>query len=98
MEQYLSNLNRDVTVEDSQILASLALADLADYITTVYDQNFALIRYAESLAVSTATFSQAEAQLNSPILTDFYKPLLQNIFQQTKGNTLFCIHSPRLHF
>lgn len=94
MEQYLSNLNRDVTVEDSQILASLALADLADYITTVYDQNFALIRYAESLAVSTATFSQAEAQLNSPILTDFYKPLLQNIFQQTKGNTLFCISIP----
>ena len=94
MEQYLSNLNRDVTVEDSQILASLALADLADYITTVYDQNFALIRYAESLAVSTATFSQAEAQLNSPILTDFYKPLLQNIFQQTSGNTLFCISIP----
>lgn len=94
MEQYLSTLQRDVSVEDSQILASLALADLADYITTVYDKNFSLIRYAEHLAVSTSTFQKAEAQLNSPILEDFYKPLLNSVLQQIQGNTLFCVSIP----
>ena len=95
MEQYLSGLNRDVTADDSQILASLALADLADYISVVYDESFSLIRYAEHLAVSTADFSQAAAGLSSPVLNDFYKPLLQEKLRPfLGGRALFCISIP----
>ena len=95
MEQYLSGLHRDVTVDDSQILASLALADLADYISVVYDESFSLIRYAEHLAVSTADFSQAAAGLSSPVLNDFYKPLLQEKLRPfLGGRALFCISIP----
>lgn len=102
MENHLANLGRDVTVDDSQILASLALADLADYISAVYDNNFSLIRYAESLAVSTATFIQAENAINSPILKNFFVPLLQeklsSVFsekpQKSEDVNLFCITIP----
>ena len=94
VEQYLAGLNRDAGVDDAQILASLALADLADYITVVYDSHFALIRYAESLAASTSDFTQVETELDSSILTDFLKPLLEEKFSHISENTLFCITVP----
>lgn len=78
VENFLSGLNRDVGVDDCQIIASLALADLADFITAVYDKNFALIRYGEHLAVSTSKFEDAVEGLSGPILEDFYKPLLKD--------------------
>lgn len=94
VEQFLSKLERDVSVDDSQILASLALADLADYISVVYDKNFALIRYAESLATSTSTFSQVENELSSPILIDFLQPLLEEKLSNITRDTLFCVSVP----
>ncbi len=95
MERYLSKLGRDVGVDDSQILASLALADLADYITMCYDSNFALIRYAERLATSTAKFSDVIKGLKGSILIDFYEPLLKRKLSEFEGqNTLFCVSIP----
>ena len=95
IENFLSNLNRDVSTDDAQILASLALADLADYITMVYDKNFALIRYAEHLATSTARFSETVEGLKAPSLNDFYKPLLLKKIEHYKAEpTLFCITVP----
>lgn len=95
VENFLSNLNRDVSTDDAQILSSLALADLADYITMVYDSNFALIRYAEHLATSTAEFSDAVEGLKSPSLNDFYKPLLlEKIASYKNEPTLYCISVP----
>ena len=94
VEQYLGNLNRDVTADDSQILASLALADISDYISVVYDKNFALIRYAESLATSTSAFEEVENQLKSSVLEDFLKPLLKEKIGEIKNKTLFCISIP----
>lgn len=94
VEQHLSRLNRDVSVDDSQILASLALADLADYITMVYDNNFALIRYAESLASSTSRFSDVEKELSSPVLEDFLKPLILSDECKISHETLVCITVP----
>lgn len=85
VEQYLSGLTHDVSTDDAQILSSLALADLADYITLVYDNNFALIRYAEHLATSTAKFEDAESGLSSPSLVDFYEPLLLEKLSAYKG-------------
>ena len=79
MERFLSELGRDVSVDDERMLASLALADLADYITVVFDENFALIRYAESLSASTATFAEIAAAADSPVMRAFYVPLLQEV-------------------
>lgn len=95
IENFLSGLDRDVSTDDAQILASLALADLADYITMVYDNNFALIRYAEHLATSTSDFDQALSGLSSACLNEFFKPLLNEKISSLKSEpTLYCITIP----
>lgn len=95
MEQYLLNLGRDVTCDDAVILASLSLADLQDYISLVYDNNFSLIRYAEHLATSTSSFDEVLSALDSPSLNDFLKPVIEEILSQYKNDqNLFCISVP----
>ena len=98
METYLTSLGRDVGVDDSRILASLAFADLADYIKIAYDKNFSLIRYAEHLATSSSSFDEVIKNLNSPVLTDIYEPLLkQNMPQELSlpgAQNLFLISVP----
>ena len=75
METFLSGLEREPTVDDVRFLCSYALADLADYITAVFDNDFSLIRYAEALTVDESSFAQIEKRLNSPVLEEFYKPV-----------------------
>lgn len=79
MENYLENLNHDLSTDDARSLASFALADLADFITAVFDENFSLVRYAEALTVSESTFSQIEKGIDSPILKEFYLPILEKL-------------------
>lgn len=79
MERFLKNLDHDLTTDDARSLASYALADLADFITIVFDKNFSLVRYAESLTVSESTFAQVEEGVDSPILKEFYEPLLKKL-------------------
>ena len=80
MENFLSGLNHEPTTDDARFLASLALADLADFITVVFDREFSLVRYAESLTVSETSFSQIEKGIDSPILKLFYERVLQRHF------------------
>lgn len=99
IENYLANLGRDVNVDDSKIIASLALADLTDYISMAYDRNFSLIRYAEGMAVSTSTFEDVEKSLNSPVLKDFYDKILVDRIQNSSSldksdSKLFLISVP----
>ena len=82
MENYLTSLTHDLTTDDARALASFALADLADFITAAFDKNFALVRYAESLTVSESSFSQITAGADSPIMREFYEPLLQRLFAE----------------
>ena len=79
MENYLANLNHDLTTDDARALASLALADLADFITIAFDKNFSLVRYAESLTVSESSFAEVEKGADSPILKEFYEPMLEKL-------------------
>lgn len=81
MENYLANLNHDLTTDDARSLASYALADLADFITAAFDEHFALVRYAESLTVSENSFDQIAASADSPIMREFYEPVLQRLIQ-----------------
>lgn len=85
MENYLAGLaenGREPTVDDIRFLCSFALADLSDYITVAFDPQFSLVRYAESLAVDTRTFSDFEAQIDSPIMKHFYKPVLESLLTE----------------
>ncbi len=88
MENYLANLTHDLTTDDARALASFALADLADFIAVAFDKNFSLVRYAESLTVSESSFAQVEKGADSPILKEFYLPLLQRLFMEGEGLSL----------
>jgi len=98
MENYLAGLaenGREPTVDDMRFLCSFALADLSDYITVAFDPQFSLVRYAESLAVDTRTFSDFEAQIDSPIMEHFYKPVLEKMLLELPANNIiFCISIP----
>lgn len=98
MENYIENLDREPTVNDTRNIASLALEDLADYISVAFDKSFSLVRYAESIAVNETSFSQIEEKLNSPILTTFYTEVLEAAFSKTSitenEKTLVCISVP----
>lgn len=98
MENYIANLDREPNVDDTRNIASLALEDLADYISVAFDKSFSLVRYAESIAVNETSFSQIEEKLNSPILTTFYTEVLEAAFSKTSitenEKTLVCISVP----
>ena len=98
MENYIENLDREPTINDTRNIASLALEDLADYISVAFDKSFSLVRYAESIAVNETSFSQIEEKLNSPILTAFYTEVLEAAFSKTSitenEKTLVCISVP----
>lgn len=98
MENYIANLDREPNVDDTRNIASLALEDLADYISVAFDKSFSLVRYAESIAVNETSFSQIEEKLNSPVLTNFYAEILEAAFSKTSitenEKTLVCISVP----
>lgn len=98
MENYIENLDREPTINDTRNIASLALEDLADYISVAFDKSFSLVRYAESIAVNETSFSQIEEKLNSPILIAFYTEVLEAAFSRTSitenEKTLVCISVP----
>ena len=100
METYLENLDHEPSIDDARFLASLALADLADYITVAFDPEFALVRYGESLAISETSFDDITKGIHSPILETFYKPVLNEILNDITSTPteneklLVCISVP----
>ena len=96
MENYLSEVSesgREPTVDDMRFLCTFALADLSDYITVAFDPQFSLVRYAESLAVDTRSFSDFEKQIDSPVMEHFYKTLLEKMFLELPA-AMVCISIP----
>lgn len=87
-ENYLQSLERLPSADDARNLASAALEDLADYISVAFDKDFSLIRYAESITVSQKSFSDIERSLNSPVLMEFFRPILQNLFADGSAEDL----------
>ncbi|MCF0243106.1 MAG: radical SAM protein, partial [Treponema sp.] len=101
MENFLYNLTeqgREVSTDEAKILASLALADMADYITAVFDHDFRLISYAEHLGTSTASFDDVLNGLKAPVLNYFYKEIIRETFFKTSERNsdinLFLISVP----
>ena len=79
MENFLESLDHDLSTDDARSLASFALADIADFIAAVFDPNFSLVRYAEALTVSESTFAQIEKGASSPVMREFYLPILERM-------------------
>src|SRR5574344_333875 len=100
MENYLSNLDHDLTTDDAFCLASLALADLADFITETFDKDVSLIIYAERVTTQESSFAHISQSADNPILKEFYLPLLHEKFDSlitNEKNTppfLVCISVP----
>lgn len=103
VENFMAALDRLPSVDDALILASLALTDLADYITTFYDPSFELVRYGEALAASHHGFDAVERGLDAPVLRDFYRPVLDELAGEvtslwqrdgSAGRLLVCVSCP----
>lgn len=100
MISYMENLSHELSTDDARFLATMALADLSDYITAVFDKEFALIRYGESITVNENTFAQIEKSVSSPILENFYAEVLNHHFlkddftEKENFPSLVCISIP----
>lgn len=97
MERYLESLDHNLSTDDARSLASCALADIADYITIAFDENFSLVRYAERLTISEATFANIAKGADSPVLKNFYEPLLERLFCEDLKDfdpSLVCVSIP----
>ena len=93
MENYIANLEREPNADDTRNLATMALADLADYIAVVFDRGFSLVRYAESIAVNETSFADIEKNIDSPVLKEFYSRVLERTIN-IEEKTLVCISVP----
>ncbi len=89
MDDYLVGLEGEAGADDAFFLCSLALADLQDYITAVFDPHFSLVRYAESLAASEKDFSSLVEKLNAPVIRQFLIPLIKEYCSLLKKNSLY---------
>lgn len=99
MENFLAGLDALPSVDDAVILASLALADLADFIGAFFDPSFELVRYGESLATSHKGFQAVEEGLAAPVLQDFYGPIVNRLLQkygrlEENQRLLLCVSCP----
>ena len=99
MENFLAGLESLPSVDDAVILASLALADLADFIGAFFDSSFELVRYGESLATSHKGFQAVEEGLAAPVLQDFYGPIVNRLLQkygrlEENQRLLLCVSCP----
>lgn len=95
MENFLSQ-KKTITIDDARLLASFAIADIADYITVCFDNNFSLVRYAEHIATSETDFNNFLISLKSPIIKHFFANIVKNFLQHLPKEEpiLFCISIP----
>lgn len=98
MNRYIEHLDHALSADDARNLASLALEDIADYISFVFDKEFSLVRYAEQAVSGETDFRQIEKSAESPVLKTFYSKVLDSSFShfpmKESGRTLVCISVP----
>lgn len=94
MEQFLSTLSSTPSIDDIRFLCTLAIADLADYITVVFDSNFSLINYSTSVRYIKEKPSKIIEDLQSPILCTFYEDLLNRKYSKLDEKLLILISVP----
>lgn len=82
MDVFLSSLESDPSPDDARMLATLAIEDLADFITAAFDREFSLVRYAESLAAGERRFANVETALDRPMVVRFLEPLCEILWRE----------------
>lgn len=82
MDAFLASLESDPGPDDARMLATLAIEDLADFITAAFDQEFSLVRYAESIAAGERRFANVEVALARPMVVRFLEPLCEALWQE----------------
>ncbi|MDR0721047.1 MAG: radical SAM protein [Treponema sp.] len=76
----LKSLGGEATSSDAPLLATMLLADLADFITVTLDPSFSLIKYtprADNASLGFCDFNKLRDSLNNYIMTKFYRPYLE---------------------
>lgn len=81
-EAFLASLESDPSPDDGRMLATLALEDLADFVTEAFDSEFSLVRYAESLASSVRRFADIEKALDRPVMKEFLEPCIRELLAE----------------
>ncbi len=98
MDRFLAGLQIPPTADHARTLATLALEDVADFISVAFDPHFSLVRYAESLATSVRDFAEVEAALAFPMARDLLAPyfarLCASLASEHSGRVLCCVSVP----
>jgi len=77
-EAFLEARSGRIGSDEARGLATAVLGDLGDLVSYAYDPGFSTVRYAERVASASPSFAEVEAALGrSPVLSDFYAPLLK---------------------
>ncbi len=88
IDAFLSGLDADPSPDDARMIATLALEDLADYASAAFDEEFSLVRYAESLASSERSFARVEAALDRPFVAGFIEPYAERLWDDLERGVL----------
>ncbi len=101
MDAWFSAQESEPGADDARLLATLALEDLADFITACFDSEFSLVRYAESLAASERSFDRVLSGIDRPLVRNFIEPLAAELLapdrllaEETGGRVLFGLSVP----
>lgn len=101
MDAWFSAQESEPGADDARLLATLALEDLADFITACFDSEFSLVRYAESLASSERSFKRVLSGLDRPLVREFIEPLAAELLapdrllpKEASGQVLFGLSIP----
>ena len=80
VDAYLAERDGEVKADETKVLATRLLDDLADFITCTLDRGFSLIRYTPAMEGSLNTgfrdFAAVQKSLDSYIMETFYRPML----------------------
>jgi radical SAM superfamily enzyme YgiQ (UPF0313 family) len=80
----LDSLGGNPPPDAAPLLASKLLADLADFISSVLDPSFGLVRYAGTMASASRDFARVKGRADRYIMTEFYQPFLDE-WQDREG-------------
>ena len=78
----LESLGGNPPPDAAPLLASKLLADLADFIGSVLDPSFGLVRYAGALASAYGDFAALKDSPDRYIMAGFYRPLLDELWDE----------------
>ncbi|MCL2374550.1 MAG: radical SAM protein, partial [Treponema sp.] len=84
-DAFIAARGGEISPDDTKLLATMLLSDIADFITCVLDSGFSLIRYApfvKNSALGYRDFAAVKKSLNGYIMNAFYRPMLNEEWEK----------------